>query len=229
MDWQRRMIPQLVSGGLTGSICVAAALTVLFAASDARSQGVHPQTAPAAAAGGNPVSRWFARPAATPQAGATQPRQHVRKRRVSRSKKPTKPVAAQPAPAEAKSDPPQQQVAEPAWPNAAANVGGALIAPLSVKTVREQLGSEPETLPVSENEFSDIDRAAPPALAATATPEPAISTDGSGSTETDVTVQTHVFALGETTKAMMQSAWLEPLLLLVAGAIATLSAVRLFA
>lgn len=234
MDWQRRMIPRLISGGLTRSICVAVALTVLFAAPDARSHGAQPRTAPATAATDNPFSRWFGRPAATPQAAAApaaaaQPPQRIRKPRVSKSEKPTKPVAAQPAPAQEPSDPPQQQVAEPDWPDAAANVGGAMIAPFTIKTVREQVEPEPDIPIVGENEVSDIDRAAAPALAASATPEPAASTDGSGATEKNATEQAHVFAMGETMKAMMQSAWLEPLLLLLAGAIAAFSAARLFA
>jgi hypothetical protein len=38
-----------------------------------------------------------------------------------------------------------------------------------------------------------------------------------------------VFAMSETIKSIVQLAWLEPLLLVFAGVIATISAVRLFA
>jgi hypothetical protein len=135
-----------------------------------------------------------------------------------------KPVAVEEQPA--------AQVQEPVadWPNAAANVGGAMIAPVTIKTVREQLEPEPEAKLVSENEESDIDRAAQPAIAEATPREPAAGTDGRGMIDHEgAPEQTRVFAMGETMKAVMQSAWLEPILLMLAGALAALSAARAFA
>jgi hypothetical protein len=242
MQRHRRLIPRCVSRLLIGTICSAAALTLLLAAPNAMSQGAG-QAAPTASDSGNPFSRWFRMPSAatvpattapTAAAPATaQPVQRVRKVRTSRSKPRTKPVTARAAPAQEQKAPPQQPVAEPDWPNAEANVGGPLIVPLTIKTVRQQVEPEPETPIVLENEISDIDRAAQPALAESSEPAapPPASTDGRASAEFAGTTgePPAVFAMSETIKSIVQLAWLEPLLLVFAGVIATISAVRLFA
>jgi hypothetical protein len=216
-------------------IGAAAALTILFGAHDARSQGVQPQTAPATASGGNLFSRWFGTPAAATQpaaapASTAQAAPRVRKPRISRTRKRARPVAARPAPSEERPASPQQQAAERDWPDAAANVGGSITTmPLTIKTVREQLEPAPELPVVDETELTDIDRAADPRLAASVMPEPAPATDGSGAAEHDAAERARVLAMGETMKAMMQSAWLEPLMLVLAGALAGLAASRVFA
>lgn len=231
MQRHRRAGARRVSGLLKHALCIAAALTVVCIAHDARSQGVTAQPAPAASSS-NPFSGWFGRsetaaPAAAAPA-AQQPTQRARKR-ISKSKKQTPPVVAEPAPADDQATELQQQAAEPDWPNAAANVGGPLIVPLTVKTVREMI--EPEPPVVSENELSDIDRASQPEIAATSAPAPVTppTTDGNGSIDIGEAEQTRVFAMGDTVKAMIQSAWFEPLLLMIAGAFAALTAVRVFA
>jgi hypothetical protein len=216
---------------LTLTICCAVALTLLlFTAPVAMSQAAG-QLTPTP---DNPFSRWFrlpstaAAPAATAPATA-QPVQRVRKPRITKVRKRSKAVATAPQPEPVAEQPaPQQEerVADSGWPNAEANLGTAMMTPLTIKTVREQLEPEPETLLVSENELSEIDRAAQPAQAATAPPAPSASTDGSGAIENELE-QAHVFAMGETMKAMMQSAWIEPALLMLAGALAGLAASRL--
>jgi hypothetical protein len=164
----------------------------------------------------------------------------MRKVRASRSKQRTRPVAARAAPAEEQAAPaaeqkapPQQPAAEPDWPDAQANVGGPLIVPLTIKTVREQMEPGPDVTIVLENEVSDIDRAAQPALAGSSEPAASLpaSTDGRASAEFAGTTGTPsaVFAMSEAIRSIAQLAWLEPLLLAFAGAIATVSAVRLFA
>jgi hypothetical protein len=118
--------------------------------------------------------------------------------------------------------------AAPSWPHAEDNIGGAMITPLTVKTVREQLEPAPEVVTVSENELSEIDRAAPSAaIEATSARLPA-STDGSGRAHNEIE-QDRVFAIAQTKATSVRPAWLEPALLMIAGAIAGLAASRLFA
>ncbi|MGV3635745.1 MAG: hypothetical protein ACO1NY_15460 [Pseudorhodoplanes sp.] len=207
-------------------ICCAVTLALLFTVTDAKSQSAGQATA----APENPFSRWFRLPATAAAPAAAQPAQRVRKPRIASSRKRTKPVAAVPQPVpEAEQPAPQreEQVADSGWPNAEASVGAAMITPLTVKTVREQLETAPETQLVSENELSDIDRAAPSPKAATVPPAPSASTDGSGAIEKDAE-QVHVFAMGDTIKVMMRSTWTEPVLLMLAGALGGLAASRLF-
>ena len=105
-----------------------------------------------------------------------------------------------------------------------------MIAPLTIKTVREMVEPEPRPSPVFENELSDIDLAAPPRVAERRSLVPVVaSTDGSGATEHDVTERASAFTIGETIRPMMQSVWLEPVLLMIAGALAGLAAARAFA
>jgi hypothetical protein len=229
MSGDQHAVSRRKSGWLTFAICCAMTLALLFTAPDAMSQAAgQPNAAPE-----NPFSRWFRPPSAeaTPATTApatAQPVQRIRKPRIANARKRTKPVAAIPQPALAEEKPvpqPEQPVAESGWPNAEANVGTGMITPLTVKTVREQLEPEPET--VSENELSDIDRAAPPSQAAAVSPAPAATTDGSGAIENEAD-RAHVFAMGESMKAMMRSSWTEPVLLMLAGALAGLAASRLF-
>jgi hypothetical protein len=239
MQRHRRAAARCASGLLTCVLCGFVALALLFSASEAMSQSAgQPAAAPD---NGNPFARLFRLPStAAPQAAPeAQPVQRVRKPRISKVKKRPKPAAAQqaasaqqrvPPPAEEPAAPqPVEQVNEPAWPNAEASAGGTtMITPLAVKTVREQLEPEPETPTVSENELSDIDRAAEPVLAEKETADSLATTDGSGAIETGAAERPRVLAMGDTMKAMMQSAWAEPVLLMIAGALAGLAASRLF-
>lgn len=212
------------------AIFIPAAIAVLFISPAAKTQDTNapnPENVlvmPSRA--GTLFSRWTTAPTAEAAARNAKRAQNVRGAKT----KMRTPDADQPAPAaSASSAAPaaSQASAEPSWPNASANVGGAMIAPLTIKTVREMV--QPETPLVFENELSDLDLAAPPALAEARSPAPSATTDGSGAIENDATEQARVFAMGETMKAVMQSAWLEPVLLMLAGALAALSAVRLFA
>ena len=227
----RRVVSRRVSRLLKCTICSAVALAFLFIAPAAMSQGTGQDTA--APDNGNPFSRWFRAPVAAPAAAppaTAQPAQSIRKPRAAKVRKRTKPVAAQPAPAEEQPAPQaEKHVATSDWPNAEANLGAAMIAPLTIKTVREMVEPEPQPPLVFENELSDLDLAAGPALAETRSLAPVASTDGSGTMENDATERPSVYAIGETVKAMMQSAWLEPLLLVLAGALAFSAAGRVFA
>jgi hypothetical protein len=241
MQWYPSAVSRRVSR-LTFTICSAIALVVLFAAPQAMSQVVG-QTA---AEPENIFSRWFrpqtAQPAVTAPAAA-QPEPRARKPRISKARKrpkPAPPVAEKSAPAEKEAvapvqapAPEQEKIAESGWPIAAATVGTAMITPLTIKTVREQLEPEPETLLVSENELSEIDRAARLAHAEASPQESVATTDGSGAIENDPAEQAHASGMMETIKAMMQAAglqvaWIEPVLLMIAGALAGLAASRAF-
>ncbi len=228
-----------ISRCLARSIYCAAALALLCTASDAVSQTAGQ---PTQATVENPFSRWF-RPlsaAATPAAPATaQPAAPVRKPRIARVRKRAKSDTARSVPAgeqRARHGSVAQPVvpetdapaADPAWPHAEDNVGRAMITPLTVKTVREQLEPAPEVLTVSENELSEIDRAAPSEAAGTTSTRHSSSTDGSGRLQNEIE-QDRVFANAEMKATSMRPAWLEPALLMIAGALAGLAASRLFA
>jgi hypothetical protein len=231
MPRPRLVVSRRVSGLLTCTICSAVALAFLLTAPAAMSQGTGQDTT--APDNGNPFSRWFRAPVAAPATAApvaAQPTQSIRKPRVAKVRKRTKPVAAQPAPADEKPAPPaQEHAATSDWPNAETNLGAAMIVPLTIKTVREMAEPEPEAPLVFENELSDIDLAAGPALAEARLSAPQAMTDGSGATDNETAEQSGIIAMGETMKAMMQSAWLEPLLLVLAGLLASFTAVRAFA
>ncbi len=242
MPKNRRTVSRRVSALLTGSICGAVMLMVLCAAPDAMSQSAGQNPAPPNATGQddrNPFSRFFrmapAQPAATASA-ETQPQPRVRKPRMSKTRKRPKSVAEKSAPVAKQPIAPSdtdatidRTVAESGWPRAIDHIGSAMIAPLTIKTVREQLEPEPEPAFVSDHDLSDIDRAARLSYAEAATPEPTAATDGSGAIENDPAEQARVFAKTETIKSWMQSAWLEPVLLMIAGALAGLAAARAFA
>lgn len=229
MPTHRRAISRPFQGLLTCVICCAIAIALLFMASSTAMSQAAGQTA-AAPDSSSPFSRWFRLPAAAAPVAAQPPTQRIHKPRIAKPRKRTGRVAsaALPAPAAERSLPQkQEQVQGSGWPNAEANVGRATITLLTVKTVREQLEPEPATLLVAENELSDIDRAAQPAQSAPATPVPLPSTDGSGAIERDAD-QAHVLARGDTMKSMMQATRLEPVLLMLAGALAGLAASRFF-
>jgi hypothetical protein len=242
MPTYRRAVSRRVSALLTRSIYGAVMLMVLCAAPDAMSQSAGQNSVTANATGQddrNPFSRFFrmtpAQPAATAPA-ETQPQPRIRKPRLSKARKRPKPVAVKSAPAARQPIAPSdtaatahQTAAESGWPPAADHVGGAMISTLTVKSVREQLEPEPESALVSEHDLSDIDRAARLAHAEAATPDPTTATDGSGAMDNDPAEQTRVIAKNEIIKSWMQTAWLEPVLLMIAGALAGLAAARAFA
>jgi hypothetical protein len=224
----QRVVSHRTSGLPTAAIyCAincAVAIALLFTAPDALSQAAG-QTATAPE---NPFSRWFKPPATAAAPAPAQPAQRIRKPRIAKSGKRAKPAAAvaQSVPtAETPIAKPEEPVTESGWPNAEATLGTAMITPLTVKTVREQVEPKPESLVVSESDVSDIDRAAQPAQVSS--PVRPASTDGSGTVENE-TDRAQVFAFGESMKAMTQSAWAEPILLMLAGALAGLAASRLF-
>jgi hypothetical protein len=166
---------------------------------------------------GGLFSRWMAAPAA-----AAMQRRERNSQRVGAARR--RPIITPP-------DEPDKvvpQAAQPDWPIAAETVGLAAIVPLTIKTVREIIEPEPDMPLVFENELSDIDIAAGPALDDTRSAAPQAMTDGSGAIDHE-TVEQAGIVLGETVKAMMQSAWLEPLLLVLAGLLAAFTAVRTFA
>ena len=169
-------------------------------------------------------SRWMGTPAAT---AATRTSQRPR---GVKSKRRTGPAAAQSQPAET-------QPGQPAWPSPAATTGPAALVPITVKTVRELVAPPRDTPLVFENELSDIDLAAKPVLAATAA-TPATSSTAAPSTDgrsyrdgDDVKIgeQPLVFAMSESMRSITQAAWFEPMLLALAGALAALTAMRMFA
>lgn len=224
----RQPVSRSVSSIFRIAIAVAGAMAVLFLSPAAR-------TEPEGAGGHNPdnvlvrpngtsalFTRWSAAPAAA-AARTSQRQQRVRTARKVRSA----PAAPQPPAAETKP-------AAPAWPNAEASAGNATLVPITVKTVREIAAPVPDTTIVFENELSDIDLAARPVLAATPAPPPAPSTDGRAAPESENTEPSPIFAMAvawksEIWKPMTQATWFEPLLLALAGALAALSAMRLFA
>jgi len=113
-----------------------------------------------------------------------------------------------------------------AWPNAEASAGTGEIVPVVLKTVREILELNSEAEVVHANELSDIDLAAgPPAL-----PIALAATDGSASRDAEEPAQANRFsAVMENVHGITHARWFEPVLLMMAGAIAAVSAMRLFA
>lgn len=176
---------------------------------------------------------FFGRFTTTPSAeAAPQTVQRPQRVRIAKTRKRTAPVVIART---TRAEPVAVQTAEPAgmsWPHAAGNVGLATIAPLTVKTVREMVEPGPEPALAFENELSEVDLAARPVMVAGASAEPLVpqSTDGRAIAESDAAAeQPRVYAMADAVKAITQSAWLEPMLLVLAGALAALSAMRLFA
>jgi hypothetical protein len=152
-----------------------------------------------------------------PQTAEAAPRNTQTQRiRAVKAKKPVEPVAqAEPAPA-----------AAPAWPNAEASVGLAGIVPVELKTVRQMAEPESETPLVLENELSDLDIAARPMPIRT---EVIAATDGRGTAEEPDFQGSRFVAFVENVRAIGGTSWFEPVLLALAGAMAAVTAMRVFA
>ena len=224
MPWHRSPVSLCVRS----VVCIPVAMTVLFVAPAAKTE-----TEGASAPNPDNVltlrerpsemfSRWMGMPTAA--AAATRTTQRPQRVRVVKPKKQTEPATARPQQAE-------PQAAESGWPSAAATVGLATLVPITVKTVREMMAPATDTPIVSENELSDIDLKARPVPVASPEPSPGpMSTDGRSAPEADSKAnEPSIFAMAETMTTIAQSAWLEPVLLALAGALAALSAIRIFA
>ena len=228
MQRHQRPVSRPVAFILKGTIVIPLVIAVLFLAPAARTEGAQTPNPGNVLVIPNNASGffrpWTTIPTATPTATAAAPRpaQRPQRVRVAKTKVRVIPVAAEAAVSE-------PQPAEPAWPNAAETVGTGSLTPITVKTVREMIEPAPDTNVVFENELSDIDLAAQPLLTATSDQTSAPVTDGRATAETDVSELPRVFAMTETMKTFTQSAWLEPVLLVLAGALAAVSALRLFA
>jgi hypothetical protein len=220
MQWHRQPVSRSFCFIVKSAITVAAMMTMLLTAPA--------RTETEGAAGPNPDNvlvmpkpagslfvRWTATPATAAEARKTK------RYPGSRSRKPRTAPAEPPAV--------EAQHAEPAWPNAAATAGQGTLIPMTLKTVREMIAPEPETPLVFENELSDIDLAARPALAATPSLPPPPSTDGRATWESEIADPSPVYAMAETMRTIAQSAWFEPVLLVLAGALAAVTAIRVFA
>ena len=223
MAWHQRPVPWF----LKGVLCVPVAMAVLFVAPAAKTETEsankpNPDNVLVLQRSSAPTfGRWVGPPAAA-AATRTVRTQRVR---ISKPKKRSEPVAAQSTPAE-------PRAAQSEWPNAAATVGAAAFVPLEVKTIREMVAPDPQVSFVFENELSDIDLAARPLLLASPRSILPASTDGRSHPDSDdarMSEQPRVFAMADSVRSITQSAWFEPLLLALAGALAAISAVRLFA
>ncbi len=142
--------------------------------------------------------------------------------RAAKVKKPAEAAAPEPAP----------QPAAPAWPNAEASAGTGTILPVVLKTVREMAEPEPEISLVYENELSDIDIAAKPLAAEPplpAQPEAVDVTDGRAIGDDTDFLGDRFAAFAENVKSIGNASWLEALVLALAGAIAAVTAMRVFA
>lgn len=117
------------------------------------------------------------------------------------------------------------RVEQPFWPSLY-SAATTVTSPASVKTERETQAETDEGV-VFANELSDIDLAAKPPAETSAV----AATDGrAGADVAPLRSEDSRFApLVEAARAALQAAWMEPVLMLLAGAFAALSAVRLFA
>lgn len=221
MQRHRRPVSRPVAFILKSVIAIPLAVAVLFLAPAAGTEDTHgpnpdnvlviPKSA------GGWLGPW------TGSRAAAAPRSSQRTQRArAKTKMRAAPVAAEAGISE-------PQAADSSWPNAAATVGTAALIPITVKTVREMVAPAPDANLVFANELSDIDLAARPILTPTPASSAAGATDGRATSENAAAEQPRVFAMAETMKTVTQSAWLEPALLVLAGALAALSAIRLFA
>ena len=158
-----------------------------------------------------------------PQIAEAAPRTTQRPQRVRsvRARHPAEVAAPLPAP----------RPVAPAWPNAQDSAGTGKIIPVELKTVRELAEPEAEPSLVHENELSDLDMAAQPLSAQPllAQSEAITGTDGRATSD-DMDFHGNRFAaFAENVRAMGNATWLEPLLLALAGAIAAVAALRIFA
>jgi hypothetical protein len=144
-----------------------------------------------------------------------------RDRHAARPRSPRNPVAAiAPQPVA----PELVEPAQTAWPNAQDNVGAAGLIPVVVKTVREMVQPPPENEAVHANELSEIDLGAGPILRS----ERIAATDGRASVDEEPRIA-RLASFADTMKTIGSASWLEPLLLLIAGAMAAAAAMRVFA
>jgi hypothetical protein len=162
-------------------------------------------------------SRWI-RP---PVAEAAPRNSQNQRARAAKAKMPAEALAPEPAP----------QPVAPAWPNAEASAGTGTILPVVLKTVREMAEPEPEISLVYENELSDIDIAAKPLAAQPlpGQPEAVDVTDGRAIGDDPDFLGDRFAAFAENVKAIGNASWLEALVLALAGAIAAVTAMRVFA
>ncbi len=216
MNWRRQL-----DRGRKNAIRSIAAAAILLGAVPAWPQNEAAQSPdPGNTLSSSPFAQFMAR-FSRPQIAQAAPRAtrpQVPRARVSRPKQPAAlPQAAAPA-----EEPPTSR---PSWPIAQESVGAAGLVPVEIRTVREMVGSETETSLVLENELSDLDISARPI---SRLDEPISSTDGRASAE-EQRSGNRIAAFAENLKAIGAAAWLEPILLVLAGAIAAVSAMRVFA
>lgn len=223
MQRHHRPVSRPLSFILKGTVVIPLVIAVLFLAPAARTEDAHAPNPENVLVLPKSAGGWLG-PWMTVPTAAAAPRSAQRAQRVrAKTKVRTVPVAAEAAVSE-------PLAAEPAWPSAAATVGTAPLIPITVKTVREMVEPAPDATLVFENELSDIDLAARPVLTETsAQTSAAVSTDGRAAPDSNVSEPLRVFVMTETIKTLTQSAWLEPVLLVLAGALAAVSAMRLFA
>lgn len=211
MTWRRMTLRKL-------TCCIAIAGAICFGAAPAWTQNegaTLPNRDNAFTRSG--ASAKASRPT-PPRTAHAAPRRDRHASRPRRSNIPVAAVAPQPAAPEA------VEPAETAWPNAQDNVGAAGLIPVVVKTVREMVQPPPEAEAVHANELSDIDLAAGPIERS----ERIASTDGRASVDEEPRM-VRLAAFADTMKTIGGASWLEPLLLLIAGASAAAAAMRVFA
>ncbi len=155
-----------------------------------------------------------------PQAAQATPRRerHTPRVRAYSSRKSMAAAAAPPAAPEV------TESTEWAWPSAQENVGASGLIPVVVRTVREMVEPHPEMPAVHANELSDIDLAAAPVE----NRHRIATTDG----RADADEEPRGFrfaAFVENARAVGSIVWLEPVLLVLAAAIAAVAAGRVFA
>lgn len=171
----------------------------------------------------SPVASFLTRFSRPPTAEAAPRTSQKHRVRASRPKPPVVaqvPEAVAPA---AEAAPPEPQPAD--WPVAHENLGAAGIVPVEIRTVREVVEAQAETAPVAEDELSDLDLSARP-ISRLADKIP--DTDGRGTDEAERR-DSRFAAFAENLQAAGAISWIEPLLLMLAGAVAALTAMRVFA
>jgi hypothetical protein len=206
---------------------VLATSAILFGAPPAwtQNEGVN-QPNPENTFHSSTVAQYFSR-FTRPQTAQAAPRnnqQQTQRVRMSRAKKLVEAPAPQPPPEAAA--PPPASPESPTWPNAQENLGAAGLVPVVIRTVREMIEAVSETPVVQEHELSDLDLAARPV--ASRDELPVASTDGRADADEEWRGN-HFAAFAENVKAIGSASWLEPVLLVLAGAFAAATAMRVFA
>jgi len=239
MNWRKLYWRQLLIRGRNGrrhAFRVVATAAILFIAAPAWPQADGSGTPnPENTLNPSVVSNFLAR-FSRPQVAQAAPRtsqaprtgqKHTPRMRVSRAKASVavaEPVSSEPPPHE---PPPQpQEQAQSEWPNAQDSVGMAGLVPVEIRTVREMVRTEPEAPLVQEHELSDLDLVARPISRLDGMFD---GTDGRANPDDSETRGNRIAAFAENLKAIGSASWLEPILLVLAGAIAAVSAMRVFA